>query len=69
MEEEMNKELDGLLNEVDLILKTDLVIQRKYYFEGARHYLTTLKRMLQESETTSRKHRAKKSKNEQEPNV
>jgi hypothetical protein len=60
--------LEKLLTEVDLILKTDLVVQRKYYFEGARDYLLTLKRISQEPETQTRHYRTKKSanKNEQE---
>jgi hypothetical protein len=69
MDKQMTIQLEGLLNEVDLILGTDLVPLRKYYFEGARDYLTMLKRLTQEFDVPPQKSRIKKAKTEQEPNV
>ena len=46
--------LDSLLREVETILGTDLAPQRRLYFEGARDYLVTLKRMAEEGGSAKR---------------
>jgi len=51
--------LDSLLREVETILGTDLAPQRRLYFEGARDYLVTLKRMVEEGGGAKRPSRPK----------
>ena len=51
--------LDSLLREVETILGTDLALQRRLYFEGARDYLVTLKRMVEEGGSAKRPPRVK----------
>ena len=51
--------LDSLLREVETILGTDLAPQRRLYFEGARDYLATLKRMVEEGGNAKRPSRSK----------
>lgn len=60
----MNQEqhLNNLLNEVDLILKTELVLQRKRYFEGARDYLLTLKQLIEDESVAPKPRKKRESK-------
>ena len=54
--------LDSLLREVEAVLQTeDLAPQRLPYFEGARDYLMTLKRIASHEAKTERKARRSKS--------
>lgn len=46
--------LDSLQNEIATILNTNLPAQRRHYYEGARDYLATLKRLLEEGEKQKR---------------
>ena len=54
----MNEGLDNLISEVGTILGTELPVQRRHYYEGARDYLATLKRLLEE-EPLPKKRRAR----------
>ena len=56
----MQQGLDGLLREVEMILGTELAPQRRHYFEGARDYLVTLKRMVEEGGNAKRPSRTKR---------
>ena len=48
--------LNSLLQEVEAVLKSgDLAPQRLPYFEGARDYLTTLKRITNSASQTEKK--------------
>ena len=60
---------DDLLREVEAVLSSgNLPAQRTNYFEGARDYLTTLKRLVAEN-SDSRKMRSKEAVAEQHPAV
>lgn len=61
--------LDNLLWEVEMVLSAgSLQPPRLYYFEGARDYLVTLKRLMQDSGNASKpskRHQAVQSAEEQ----